>query len=153
MKRHPSTAILLVILLTFATSCHKVEYEGNSGKIIHTHFNPALNLNLDENDPTNWEPVFLDLNKDNKDDLRIYFAYPYQAASAQALDDWELYRAKIDDDNPVNQMDPFSWQKGFVLLPKYQYYVRQKVEEGYCYGWIHTYMINGSEGNHEILHF
>lgn len=153
MKQRCKTTILAVLLLTAIISCRKVMYEGNTGKIIYTHFKPALNINLDTDHPTSWKPVFLDLNKDKNNDLRIYFAYPYQSASAEALDDWELCRISYDDNTPIDQVDYFSWQKGLLLLPGYQYFVRQKVEEDYCYGWIHTYMMNGSEGDHESLHF
>lgn len=152
MKRLYPTTLLLVIIFLAMTSCHKVSYDGETGRIIYTHFKPAININFDEDHPaTDWDTIFLDFNKDGTDDMMIYFAFPYYyPAYAHGKDSWQLHRTA---DSPVNELNDDHWTNRINLIPGFQCFIRHQTEEGYCYGWLHYYMLYGNEGQHPVTRF
>ena len=105
MKRTIVVIALFPFLLLLAASCHKITYEGNTGKIVYTHYDPAININLDENQPNSgWDTIFLDFDRDGSNDMMIYFAFPYDyPAYAHALGTWQL--CGDSDDTPVNELN------------------------------------------------
>ena len=153
MKRTIVVIALFPFLLLLAASCHKITYEGNTGKIVYTHYDPAININLDENQPNSgWDTIFLDFDRDGSNDMMIYFAFPYDyPAYAHALGTWQL--CGDSDDTPVNELNEYQWVQRTHILPTPKYYLRHKEGDGHCYGWIHSYMMYGNDGQHPVTRF
>ena len=153
MKQYGKTAILISLLLSIIVSCKKVEYEGNTGKIIHKHYDPAININFDKEHPqSGWDTIFLDFDQDGTNDMMIYFAFPYDyPAYAHALDTWQI--SSNDEDLPVNEWDEYDWIQRTHIYPTPKYYLRHQVGDDYCYGWIHSYMMYGDDGQHPVTRF
>ncbi len=138
--------ILSVCLLS---ACHKVEYEGQTGRIYHKEYNPALNINyiLDTVAQT-WDTIRIDLDKDNETDLKICFQYdiPYIIA----LKDWEL---SVTTDGNISSLS--WWSKDHYVFMGHisAFCLRNNTEEGPCYGWMDCYTNRGSEGQIDAIRF
>lgn len=151
MKPLYKTVILIVSMIIMA-SCHKVEYEGNTGKILHTKFDPIINLNLASNDSSqSRDTAYLDFNKDGQNDMKVFLVESYQYAVCVTVGDWEI--CSIIDDTSVNEIPEYEWKKNYSMSPFHKHFVRHKVDEGFCYGWVHTYMLYGNEGQSPVTRF
>ena len=99
-----------ILCVSLLSACHKVEYEGQTGRIYHKEYNPALNINyiLDTVAQT-WDTIRIDLDKDNETDLKICFQYdtPYLIA----LKDWEL---SVTTDGNISSLN--WWSKDYHVF-------------------------------------
>lgn len=150
MKRTLITSILSLVMLCLMAACHKVEYNGQTGKIEHKKYNPALNINYIMHDgEQNWDTIRLDLDKDNNPDLKICFQYdaPYIIGSEK----WEL---SASDDEQIAS-DLLWWNRDYHVYwgRMHAIYVRHTTDEGFCYGWIDAYATRGSEGQVDAIRF
>lgn len=140
--------VIVLLLIIVATACKKVEYNGQTGRIFHKTYSPALNINYVMNDEEqHWDTIKLDLDQDGATDLKICFQYdtPYIIGSK----DWELSVAY--DDLFINQVD--WWSRDYHALLASAICVRHTVDEGYCYGWLDCYATIGSEGQVDAIRF
>lgn len=142
------TAIVAVVaLMGFLTACHKVEYNGMTGKILHKKYDPALNINYIMADvEQTWDTLRLDLDRDGATDLKICFQYdtPYLIGSKE----WELSTTIEDNISNVNW-----WSRDYHALGARAICVRHTVDGGYCYGWLDCYAAMGSEGQVDAIRF
>ena len=145
--------LLIVAGLCCLSACHKVEYGGQTGKILHEKYNPALNINYFQSSNSaeqTWDTLRIDLDQDDNADLKVYFEYdiPY----IRAMGDWRICILSNDD---LNIADSYWWEKGIHV-----YYdsfhpiaVVHSTEEGSYYGWLDAYSFVGSDGQQNIIRF
>ena len=138
------------LFLALFSSCHKVGYNGQTGKILLKEYDPALNINYIMYDGEQyWDTIKLDLDKDNVTDLRICFQYntPYIIGSK----DWEISETvsdqAISDVGWWSRDYPVYWGSVKAIC------VRHTLNDGYCYGWIDAYATRGSEGQVDAIRF
>lgn len=136
--------LLLVVLFT---ACHKVEYNGQTGKILHKAYDPAMNINYIMADVEQiWDTIKLDLDEDGATDLKICFQYdtPYIIGSK----DWEL---SVTNDLNINNLG--WWNRDYLMYwgSVKAICLRHSLDEGYCYGWIDAYATRGSEGQVDAI--
>ncbi|MBQ6770036.1 MAG: hypothetical protein IJP44_03535 [Bacteroidales bacterium] len=146
MKKH---IIIILLILSALPACHKVEYNGQSGKILHKRYDPALNINYVMGDvEQTWDTLRFDLDQDGTTDLKICFQYetPYIIASK----DWEL---SVANDLYINQVG--WWSRDFQVFGGQMnaICVRRTVDNDYCYGWLDAYATQGSEGQVDVIRF
>lgn len=150
MKRTLIITMASLAILCLMAACHKVEYNGQTGKILHKEYSPALNINYILYDgEQNWDTIRLDLDRDDVTDLKICFLYetPYIIGSK----DWELSVVFEDQiDSNLTWWSRDYQVHGAQLLP---ICVRHTVDEGYCYGWLDCYATLGSEGQIDAIRF
>lgn len=143
-----NVCVFILLIASVLTACKKVEYNGQTGKILHKAYSPALNINYVMNgEEQHWDTLKLDLDQDNTTDLKICFQYdtPYIIGSA----DWEISVAiGFDYINQANW-----WSRDYHVLQIPAICVRHPVDEGYCYGWIDAYSTIGSEGQVDAIRF
>lgn len=149
MKK-PITIISLLIL-SVLTACHKVEFNGQTGKILHKKYNPALTISyIYDNVEQTWDTLRIDLDQDKETDLKIYFEYekPY----IRAMQGWEI--CKLNDNNPYISLATW-WERGLhVFYGSYPAIgLRHQTDEGYYYGWLDCYSTMGSEGQVDAVRF
>lgn len=136
------------LFLVLFSACHKVEYNGQTGKIIHKKYDPALNINYILYDgEQNWDTIRLDMDNDNKTDLKICFQFdtPYIIGS----EEWQLSVC----DQTIS--DAIWWSRDYPVYwgNVYAICVRHTLDDGYCYGWIDAYATVGSEGQIDAIRF
>ncbi len=147
MKKTLFASILLA--LGVLTACHKVNYNGQTGKILHKKHNPALTISyVMDTVAQTWDTLRLDLDQDNTTDLKICFQYdtPYIIGSK----DWELSVAAdvyISEVNWWSRDYPVYWGQVLPIC------IRHTTEEGPCYGWLDCYSTIGSEGQVDAIRF
>ena len=131
------------------SACHKVEYNGQTGKILLKKYDPALNINyiMDDVEQT-WDTIRLDLDQDGSTDLKICFQFdtPYIIGS----EEWEISVANDLDICSVSWWSrdyPVYWGGVKAIC------VRHTLDDGYCYGWIDAYSTIGSEGQVDAIRF
>jgi hypothetical protein len=146
MKKHIFFILLIVSVLA---ACNKVSYDGQTGKILHKKYSPALTISYVLNDSEQqWDTIRLDLDQDNTTDLKICFQYdtPYIIGSK----DWELSVASDGYISEVNWWNSdYHVYEGQVL----PICIRHTTEEGPCYGWLDCYSTIGSEGQVDAIRF
>ena len=145
------SALVLLILagLCCLSACHKVEYGGQTGKILHKKYDPALNINYIMDDvEQNWDTIKLDFDRDGMNDIKICFLYDITHIIASK--DWEI---GVASDNFINLI--YGWGREYRLPwgSLRPICVRHAVEEGYCYGWLDCYSTLGSEGQVNAIRF
>ena len=133
------------------SACHKVEYNGQTGKILHKKYDPALNINYSysESEQT-WDTVRIDLDQDNITDLKVYFEY--DIPFIQAMNDWQI--CILSSDN-LNITDSNWWGKGIHVFydSAHPIAVVQSTENGSYYGWLDAYSSVGSDGQQNVIRF
>ena len=133
------------------SACHKVEYNGQTGKILHKKYDPALNINYSysESEQT-WDTLRIDLDQDNIPDLKIYFEY--DIPFIQAMKDWQI--CILSSDN-LNITDSNWWGKGIHVFydSLHPIAVVQSTEDGSYYGWLDAYSSVGSDGQQNVIRF
>ena len=78
MNTSMKTTLAATLLILLLAGCHKVHYEGQTGRIVHTKFDPPININFNEDHPASgWDTIYFDFDDDGIRDMMIYFAYPY----------------------------------------------------------------------------
>ena len=144
-------ALVLSIVagLCCLSACHKVKYEGQTGKILHKKYNPALNINyiMDDVEQT-WDTLKIDFDQDGNLDLKIYFFY--ETAYIIASQNWELSLTTDGDISGVNW-----WNKDYHVYwgRVSTICLRHTTDEGPCYGWMDCYSTLGSEGQVNAIRF
>lgn len=142
--------VIVLLLIIVATACKKVEYNGQTGRIFHKTYSPALNINYVMNDEEqHCDTLKLDLDQDGATDLKICFQYdtPYIIGSK----DWELSVAY--DDLYINQVGWWNRDYHVYLSQMNAICVRHTIDDEYCYGWIDVYTTIGSEGQVDAIRF
>jgi len=145
-----STLALLLLMIVVATACKKVEYNGQTGKILHKTYSPALNINYVMNSEEQyWDTLKLDLDQDGATDLKICFQYetPYIIGSK----DWELSVA--GDDLYINQVGWWSRDYHVYCGQMNAICVRHNIDDDYCYGWLNAYATQGSNGQVDVIRY
>lgn len=144
-------ALILSITLglCFLSSCHKVEYGGQKGKILHNKYDPALNINyiMDDVEQT-WDTLKIDLDRDGETDLRACFFY--DMANIIASKDWEI---SVAYDGYISEAYGWSREHRVYWGHLSPLCVRHIVDEGYCFGWLDCYSTKGSEGQVDAIRF
>lgn len=138
--------LLLIVLLS---ACHKVEYNGQTGRILLKAYDPALNINyIMDGGEQHWDTIKLDLNRDNITDLKICFQYdtPYIIGSK----DWEI---SVANELDISSVDWWSRDYHVYWGSVKAICVRHTLDEGFCYGWIDAYATRGSEGQVDAIRF
>lgn len=141
--------IISLLILCGLTACHKVEYNGQTGTILHKEYDLALNINfILNNEEQHWDTINLDLDKDNVTDLKICFQYdtPYIIGSK----DWEL---SVAYDLNISEVGWWSRDYHVYCGSIKAICVRHTLDDGYCYGWIDAYSTKGSEGQVDAIRF
>ena len=141
-----TTAFAIAALFCCLTSCHKVQYGGQTGKIMHKKYDPALNINyiVDDVEQT-WDTLMIDVDGDQTTDLKICFLFetPYIIAAP----DWELSVATNGYINIVTW-----WNKGYQVFWEHLSAIclRHTTDEGPSGQWhVHSSdRFGGRERNH-----
>ncbi len=80
---------LVALFIGCLSACHKVEYGGQTGKILHKKYDPALNISYSYADSVqSWDTLYIDLDQDKTTDLKVYFEY--DIPFIQAMKDWQI---------------------------------------------------------------
>ncbi|MBR5081684.1 MAG: hypothetical protein IKX35_04485 [Bacteroidales bacterium] len=149
--RRLAWVLSIVVGLCCLSACHKVEYNGQTGKILHKKYDPALNINYSysESEQT-WDTVRIDLDQDNITDLKVYFEY--DIPFIQAMNDWQI--CILSSDN-LNITDSNWWGKGIHVFydSAHPIAVVQSTENGSYYGWLDAYSSVGSDGQQNVIRF
>ena len=133
------------------SACHKVEYGGQTGKILHKKYDPALNISYSYADSVQtWDTLRIDLDQDDITDLKVYFEY--DIPFIQALKDWQI--CILSKEN-LNITDSNWWGKGIHVFydSVHPIAVVHSAEEGSYYGWIDAYSFLGSDGQERVIRF
>lgn len=141
----------IVVGLCCFSACHKVEYEGQTGKILHEKYNPALNISYNYADSVQtWDTLCIDLDQDKTTDLKIYFEY--DIPFIQAMKDWQI--CILSSDNP-NITDAYWWERGIHVFYDcvHPIAVVHNTEDGVYYGWLDAYSFLGSDGQERVIRF
>ena len=150
MKRIAAVYLIAALTVCF-TACHKVEYGGQTGKILHKKYDPALNINYSysESEQT-WDTVRIDLDQDNITDLKVYFEY--DIPFIRAMGDWQI--CILDKEN-LNIVDAYWWEKGIHVFydSVHPIAVVRSTDVGSYYGWLDAYTFVGSDGQQNIIRF
>ena len=149
--RKIALVLSIVAGLCCLSACHKVEYEGQTGKILHKKYDPALiiNYSYSESEQT-WDTLRIDLDQDNITDLKVYFEY--DIPFIQAMKDWQI--CILSKDN-LNITDSNWWGKGIHVYydSVHPIAVVQSTEDGSYYGWLDAYSSVGSDGQQNVIRF
>ena len=141
--------LLALLMIVVATACKKVEFNGQTGKILHKTYSPALNINYVLNDEEqHWDTIKLDLDQDGATDLKVCFQYetPYIIGS----ESWEL---SVANDLDISQVGWWSRDYHVFWGSVQAICVRHTIDDGYCYGWLDAYATRGSEGQVDAIRF
>ena len=147
--RKSALVLSIAVVLCCLSACHKVNYEGQTGKILHKKYNPALNINYIMDDvEQHWDTIKLDLDRDNATDIKICFFYDKTYIIGSS--DWELSLTTDGDISGVNW-----WSRDYQLLWGHlsTISIRHTTDEGPCYGWMDCYSTLGSEGQVNAIRF
>ena len=150
MKRF-AWVLSIVAGLCCLSACHKVEYGGQTGKILHKKYDPALNINYNYSESEQiWDTLCVDLDQDDVTDLKIYFEY--DVPFIQAMKDWQI--CILSSDN-LNITDSNWWGKGIHVFydSLHPIAVVQSTEDGSYYGWLDAYSSVGSDGQQNVIRF
>lgn len=142
-----NVCVFILLIASVLTACKKVEYNGQTGKILHKAYSPALNINYVMNgEEQHWDTLKLDLDQDGATDLKICFQYdtPYIIGSK----DWELSATYDGYISNVNW-----WSRDYQVFGAIPICVRHTIDDDYCYGWIDAYSTIGSEGQVDAIRF
>lgn len=153
-------ALLFVglISLVFSFSCNKVNYGGESGRIIHKKCDPMPNINMYPNTgAADSDTLFVDLDKDGISDLKAYFTIPLgywnDAVRLEMSEGWSIGNSDacyyLNDGN-------CHWNSYFdiYVFSMNGIGIMHELEEGKnCYGWMKAYINTGSDGQQDILRF
>ena len=146
-----ATVLLIIAVTGCFTACYKVSYNGQTGKILHKKYDPALNISYSYADsvPT-WDTLCIDLDQDNETDLKVYF--DYDISYIQAMKDWQI--CMLSSDN-LDITSSCWWERGIhVFSDSYHpIAVAHSTEKGVCYGWLDAYSFVGSDGQHNVIRF
>ena len=144
-----SIAFAIATMMCFA-ACHKVEYGGQAGKILHKKYDPALNINYirDDDVEQTWDTLKIDLDKDGFSDLKFYFFY--ETVLIETANDWEI---SVTTEGYMS--DLYWWRRDYHVSCGLiaALCVRHTVNEGYCYGWLDCYSNIGSDGQVDAIRF
>ena len=141
----------IVAGLCCLSACHKVEYGGQTGKILHKKYDPALNINYSYSESEQiWDTLRMDLDQDDVTDLKVYFEY--DIPFIQAMNDWQI--CILSSDN-LNISDSNWWGKGIHVFydSVHPIAVVHSTEEGSYYGWLDAYSFLGSDGQERVIRF
>ena len=141
----------IVAGLCCLTACHKVEYGGQTGKILHKKYDPALNINYSYADSVQtWDTLCMDLDRDDVTDLKVYFEY--DIPFIQAMNNWQISILSIDN---LNITDSNWWGKGIHVYydSVHPIAVVHSTEDGSYYGWLDAYSSVGSDGQQNVIRF
>lgn len=141
--------IAIVTLMVCFTACRKVEYGGQTGKILYKEYDPALNINyiMDDVEQT-WDTIKIDLDRDETPDLKICFFY--DMTNLITSKDWEISAIY---DGYISEVNGWGREYRVNCGRLSPICVRHTVEEGYCYGWLDCYATKGSEGQVDAIRF
>ena len=149
--RRIASVLSIVAGLCCLSACHKVEYGGQTGKILHKKYDPALNINYSysESEQT-WDTLYMDLDQDDVTDLKVYFEY--DIPFIQAMNDWQI--CILSNDN-LNRTDSNWWGKGIHVYydSVHPIAVIHSTEDGSYYGWLDAYSSVGSDGQQNVIRF
>ena len=148
MKRI-AIVVAVVAVMGCLSACHKVEFNGLTGKILHKKYDPALNINYIMADvEQTWDTIKLDLDRDGTTDLRFCFFYETTLIIASA--GWEL---SLTTDGNIR--DVSWWNRDYHLYwgQLSTICLRHTTDEGSCYGWLDCYATKGSEGQVDAIRF
>lgn len=149
--RRITLVLPIVVGLCCFSACHKVEYEGQTGKILHEKYNPALNISYNYADSVQtWDTLCIDLDQDKTTDLKIYFEY--DIPFIQAMKDWQI--CILSSNNP-NITDAYWWERGIHVFydSVHPIAVVRNTEDGVYYGWLDAYSFLGSDGQERVIRF
>jgi hypothetical protein len=146
-----ATVFLVIAVMGCITACHKVSYNGQTGKILHKKYDPALNISYSYADsvPT-WDTLCIDLDQDNSTDLKVYFEY--DIPFIQAMKDWQIC---ILSSNNLNIADAYWWERGIHVFYDFVHPIAvvHNTEDGVYYGWLDAYSFLGSDGQERVIRF
>lgn len=151
--RRFALVLSIVAGLCCLSTCNKVEYGGQTGKILHEKYDPALNINYLQSDngaEQTWDTLRIDLDQDDITDLKVYFEY--DIPFIRAMGDWQI--CILDKEN-LNIVDAYWWEKGIHVFydSVHPIAVVRSTEEGSYYGWLDAYTFVGSDGQQNIIRF
>ena len=149
--RRLAWVLSIVAGLCCLSACHKVEYNGQTGKILHKKYDPAQNINYSYSESEQiWDTVRIDLDQDNITDLKVYFEY--DIPFIQAMKEWQI--CILSSDN-LNITDSNWWGKGIHVFydSVHPIAVVHSSDEGSYYGWLDAYSTVGSDGQQSVLRF
>lgn len=153
MKKTP--LIICIILLIAFASCRKVDFQGETGKIIYKKYSPPANINQPYCDSLYQDTLFFDFDEDGNADMTVRFAEAgaEYAAHLKMAEDW-LIGNYNDEDYPVGASD--NWTRSKEILPiAYRHIgIAHRIDmDELCYGWLDTYVTIGSDGTTQVLRF
>ena len=146
-----ATVFLVIAVMGCITACQKVSYNGQTGKILHKKYDPALNMSYSYADsvPT-WDTLCIDLDQDNLTDLKVYFEYDIPVI--QAMKDWQI--CILNNDN-LFITDAYWWERGIHVFydSVHPIAVVHNTDDGVYYGWLDAYSFLGSDGQERVIRF
>ncbi|WP_373834824.1 hypothetical protein [Bacteroides heparinolyticus] len=153
MTRRTALVFAVLTLMASFTACHKVSYNGQTGKILHKKYNPALNISYIDSDSVTvqtWDTLYIDLDQDKSTDLKVYFEY--SIPFIQAMKDWQIC---ILETGNLNITDACWWGQGIHVLYDFVHPIAvvHNAEDGAYYGWLDAYSFLGSDGQQRIIRF
>ena len=149
--RRITLVLPIVVGLCCFSACHKVEYGGQTGKILHQKYDPALNISYSYADSVQtWDTLCIDLDQDKTTDLKVYFEY--EIPFIQAMKDWQI--CILSKDN-LNITDSNWWGKGIHVFydSVHPIAVVHSTDEGSYFGWLDAYSTVGSDGQERVIRF
>ena len=149
--RRFALVLSIVAGLCCLSACHKVEYGGQTGKILHKKYDPALNINYNYSiTEQTWDTLCIDLDQDNTADLKVYFEY--DIPFIQTMKDWQI--CILSKDN-LNITDSNWWGKGIHVFydSVHPIAVVHSTDEGSYFGWLDAYSTVGSDGQQNVIRF
>lgn len=149
--RKLSLLLSIVAGLCCLSACHKVEYGGHTGKILHKKYDPALNISYSyANSVQTWDTLCIDLDQDNTSDLKVYFEYDIPVI--QAMKDWQI--CILNNDN-LYITDAYWWERGIHVFydSVHPIAVVHNTDDGVYYGWLDAYSFLGSDGQEKVIRF
>lgn len=149
--RRFALVLSIVAGLYCLSACHKVEYGGQTGKILHKKYDPALNINYSysESEQT-WDTIRMDLDRNGITDLKIYFEY--DIPFIQAMNDWQI--CILNSDN-LYMTNAYWWERGIHVYYDFVHPIAvvHNTEDGVYYGWLDAYSFLGSDGHEKVIRF
>ena len=149
--RRIALVLPIIVGLWCFSACHKVKYGGQTGKILHQKYDPALNISYSYADSVQtWDTLCIDLDQDKTTDLKVYFEY--DIPFIQAMKDWQI--CILSSDNP-NITDAYWWERGIHVFydSVHPIAVVHYTEDGVYYGWLDAYSFLGSDGQERVIRF
>ena len=146
-----ATVFLIIAATICITACHKVSYNGQTGKILHKKHDPALNISYSYADSVQtWDTLCIDLDQDDITDLKVYFEY--DTPFIQAMENWKICILSSDDLYITNA---YWWERGIHVYYDFVHpiAVAHNTEDGVYYGWLDAYSFLGSDGQQNVIRF